>query len=291
MMKKTLLTCLLTLAVGTAAYAQNDDKMLFNHLSVGVNLGTPGIGFDVATTCTPYLQIRAGVSFCPLFKVNESLDLAGTGISEVNRAIGTVNDILAAANRPNRISPIDTQLDVEGKVGFTNGKILVDFFPFKSTGFPFFITAGAYFGTSSIVSVYNKQPGYFNFVNETNSALNLYNQTTYGQAHPIDNVDLYAELGDYKLRPDASGNVKAEIKTSAFKPYLGIGFGRPVPKKNRVGFVFELGCQFWGTPKVYCNGTEIKAENAGSDAGDALKTLSKIKVYPVLNFRLCGRIF
>lgn len=289
-MKKTLLACILTLAVGTTAYAQDDDKMIFNHLSVGVNVGTPGIGFDVATTCTPYLQFRAGVSFFPKVKVNTSLDLSGTGINDVNRGIETVNNLLQTGGYPNRISHIGTQLDVEGKVGFTNGKILVDFFPFKSTRFPFFITVGAYFGTSSIVSVYNKQPGYFNFVYETNAALGLYNQMV-SEDKQMKPVELYAELGDYKLSPDAHGDFKAEIKTSGFKPYVGIGFGRPVPKKNRVGFVFELGCQFWGKPKVYCNGIELKSDNVGSEAGDALKTISKISVYPVLNFRLCGRIF
>jgi len=291
-MKKFLLTSAVALFSFSTVFAQEDDKMLFNHLSVGVTVGTTGLGFDVATTCTPYLQLRAGVSFLPLFKANEELDLGGTGINEINNGINEINSRLASHGMEQyQINRIATKLDVEGKVGFTNGKILVDFFPFKSTGFPFFITAGAYFGTSGIVSVYNKTDGAFKFINQTNEAVNKYNQIapSAGQ-EPFKEVDIYAELGEYQLRPDNNGNMKAEIKVNGFKPYLGIGFGRPVPKKNRVGFVFELGCQFWGSPKVYCNGQELKPENLDSKSGDIMKKISKISVYPVLNFRLCGRI-
>ena len=48
---------------------------------------------------------------------------------------------------------------------------------------------------------------------------------------------------------------------------------------------------FWGTPKIYCNGDELTNEDLGSDSGDVVEVLSKLKIYPVINFRLCGRIF
>ena len=35
---------------------------------------------------------------------------------------------------------------------------------------------------------------------------------------------------------------------------------------------------------------KIDGDRAGNDAGKVLKTISKISVYPVLNFRLVGRI-
>lgn len=97
------------------------------------------------------------------------------------------------------------------------------------------------------------------------------------------------ELGDYLLEPDDDGNVQASIKTASFKPYLGIGFGRAVPKK-RVGFMFDLGVQFWGTPKVYCFDKRLTDEDTNGGDGGIIKTISKIKVYPTMNFRICGRI-
>ena len=287
-MKKILLTSVVTLLSFATISAQEGDKMLFNHYSVGVTVGTTGWGVDVATTCTPYLQIRGGITVCPRFKVNTDLDLE---IGDYNRYLDQIKQYSQAS-----AIKIPDKIDVQGKVGFTNGKILVDFFPFKSTGFPFFITAGAYFGTSSIASIYNREEGGLSFVNNANAAIDEYNRfinnneavAQKANLSPINNV--YAELGDYRLGPDQNGNIKAEIKVNGFKPYVGIGFGRTKKKKNRVGFVFELGCQFWGSPKVYCNGMELKSENAGSKAGDILKTISKISVYPVLSFRLCGRI-
>ncbi|MQN82601.1 hypothetical protein [Segatella copri] len=73
--------------------------------------------------------------------------------------------------------------------------------------------------------------------------------------------------------------------------YLGLGFGRLVPK-NRIGCRFELGCQFMGKLKVYQNGNEIDINKALEDAGedDLSKFVKDLKVYPVLKFSLTGRI-
>jgi hypothetical protein len=72
------------------------------------------------------------------------------------------------------------------------------------------------------------------------------------------------------------------------RPYFGIGFGRAVPKK-RVGFMFELGAQLHGTPEIYTNTgkLEILTEEADNKYSDII---NNVKVYPVLKFRLCGRI-
>ena len=169
---------------------------------------------------------------------------------------------------------IPSTVEVEAKIGFTNGKVLFDIFPFKKSAFH--ITAGAYFGSSSVIKAYNKEDGL------------LIDVTEYNNSHP--NQMIGYELGDYLLTPDRNGNINAEIKTSGFKPYIGFGNGRAVPKK-RLGFMFEAGVMFWNSPKIYCNGEELKSENLDSDSGDIVKLISKIKIYPVINFRLCGRIF
>ena len=43
------------------ASSQNSDLGYFKHLDVSVNLGTSGIGFDLATPLGNYVQLRAGV--------------------------------------------------------------------------------------------------------------------------------------------------------------------------------------------------------------------------------------
>jgi hypothetical protein len=60
--------------------------------------------------------------------------------------------------------------------------------------------------------------------------------------------------GDIQISPDEVGQIKAEIKPSSnIAPYLGIGFGRAIPK-NRVGVSFEIGTYYMGSPNVdfYC---------------------------------------
>jgi hypothetical protein len=297
-MKKLFLIALTAIfATGTASAQDPDDKMLFNHLSVGVTTGTPGlIGFDVATTCTPYLQIRAGMAIMPNIKYNTKIKLAAGDVNRFNNLRNQINQVLETpqVNRPDLVvtEEVKREYDVQGKLGFTNGKILFDVFPFKSTGFPFFITVGAYFGGKQIINVYNRDDGSLRIVNQANKAIDAYNQYV-----PVDKQvnNIYATQGDYKeLGPDKNGNVEFQVKVNGFKPYLGIGFGRPVPMNKRVGVQVELGCMFWSTPKVTFSGNkdiDIEKDKAGDkDVGKAIDIISKFSVWPCLNFRICGKI-
>ncbi len=256
MKTKILFVSLLMTIFSVSVNAQSEDKNIFDHLAAGITLGTPGIGFDVAAPVCNYVQLRAGFAIFPTIKIKTDLDISSYGN-------------IQGYNIPSSVA-------IEGKTGFTNGKILVDVFPFKHSSFH--VTAGAYIGSSSIVKAYNQQDGAL--IDVTN-----YNNSDYGKQNPIG-----VELGDYLLTPDQNGNFNAEIKTSVFKPYVGLGVGRAVPHK-RIGFMFELGCQFWGSPSIYCNDMKLEEDKAGEGGGGIIKTLSKITVYPVLNFRICGRIF
>lgn len=257
---KQLLAFFMSVLAFTQVNAQGTetDKNLFNHLSVGLSSGTTGIGVDAAMPVGNYVQVRAGVDFMPDIKISTDLDIDPPSVPGYD---------------------IPNTVEVEGKVGFTNGKLLFDVYPFKKSSFH--VTAGAYFGSSKVVKAYNKEDGLLvdvaNFNNDVEAGL-LPGQEKIG-----------VMLGDYLLEPDDDGNVNACIKTSGFKPYLGLGFGRAVPKK-RIGFMFDLGVQFWGSPKVYCNGHELNKDDVDGDSGDIMKTLSKVTVYPVMSFRLCGRI-
>lgn len=300
-MKKFFAIAALGLFSFSAAHAQENDKMLFNHLAVGITTGTPGlIGFDIATTCTPYLQIRAGLAIMPKFKYSTSIKLNATDVNKFNNDINNVNTALAAASLPPITERVANEYDIQGKLGFTNGKILIDFFPFKSTGFPFFITVGAYFGGTQIISVYNKVDGALQVVNQANAAIIA--TKPYAATYGIDPSlkPIFAEVGEYKLGPNAQGNATFDIKVNGFKPYLGIGFGRPFPKKHRIGFSAEIGCIFWSKPTVTYSGYDdmgntnitIDKDKAGDkDVGKAIDVISKFSVWPCINFRLTGKIF
>jgi len=308
-MKKLLIVCgFMLLGLGVAA--QSFDP----HLGFGIGVGTTGIDIDASATFNKWVGVRAGVDIMPKIKVSKGFNLktedANKQVSQLTNEITELNRRLAAAgmqtvdlsqypggNLPNR-------LDTYGKLNNTTGHFLIDVHPF---GTSFRVTVGAYFGPSEVITVTNKEEGFLAPITAYNSAIINANSAT-ADPNVKQVVNQYnlkmigAELGDYFVTPNPAdnGDVKAYAKVNSFRPYLGLGFGRSVPK-GRIGCQFDLGVQFWGKPEVYVptynktagtyQSEKIDAENAGDDAGKVLKTISKISVYPVLNFRLVGRIF
>lgn len=175
-------------------------------------------------------------------------------------------DVTLSGNKYNY--EYETSMDIEGSLGRTAGEILLNIYPFTRSSF--FITGGAAFNGDKLI----KLKGHSSELEELQSK--------------IDNAGI--EIGDYVIPVDKNGNVSGGIKVSSFRPYLGLGFGRIVPKK-RVGFLFELGFQFQKTPEVYTDYGSIS--DLLDEAGDNEFTdiMDQLTVYPVLRFRLCGRLF
>ena len=97
----------------------------------------------------------------------------------------------------------------------------------------------------------------------------------------------YVEVGEYKV-PVKDGKVDAGIAVNKVRPYIGLGYGRAVPK-GRVACRIELGVQFHGTPTPVSDyGAVTKTGTKGKD--DISEVLNKLTVYPVLKFRIAGRI-
>ncbi|TGX80807.1 hypothetical protein E5358_11715 [Palleniella muris] len=277
-MKKSILAVLLAF-VAFSAKAENGccDKNLFNHLGVGVEVGTTGIGFNLATPIGNYVQMRAGMSFLPNIKVKDiDVDLNGAQESwdEFQAQLPVGHEYKGVG--------LPEELLIDGKISMTNFKLLFDLYPSKHSSFHF--TAGFYAGKRQIIEAYT-----------TNCQKNLEAITYYNNNFaPQNNLQkIGVELGDYLLEPNGS-EARAYLKTSGFKPYLGIGSGRAVPRK-RVSFAWDLGVQFWGTPKIFIDQPEgqvqLQDEGVGGDGGKIIKTISKITVYPCLSFRINGRIF
>ncbi|MDD5862540.1 MAG: hypothetical protein PUD15_08330 [Prevotella sp.] len=267
-----------TSATAQDSPAEESDNNLFNHLAVGLNMGTPGIGIDLSAPITPYAAIRAGFNFFPKFKYHDDFYLSDTYIDEYNK----FRRLHPEENLPDPTWS-DGDVAYEASAHNTTGHVLFDFYPGKKCTFHF--TVGAYFGPSYVVKLKNTKEGLF-------KGVSVYNQ--YAENHSAEG---YQKIGvwfddTYFLEPDADGNVNGNIKVSGFRPYLGIGVGRAVPR-HRMGFQCDLGVQFWGKPKVYCQGQEISKTEGNdheTDDGGFVKTVKKITVYPTLNFRLVGRI-
>jgi hypothetical protein len=276
-MKKLLFVCAIAILGFGRANAQDlepADHGCFNHLAAGITLGTDGIGVEVAAPLTYQFSVRAGFEFMPKFKYKKTENLGKDP---------------AFVNYPN-----DQEIDLEGKVNLFQGKLLFDYYPFAKSSFH--LTAGAYFGSSDVVKVTNRN----NFVEPSQ----------WGTA------GLQLGKGDgvydkYTAVTDDHGNLDIKMRVNGFRPYLGVGFGRAIPSKHRVGVQFDLGVQFWGKPKVmghlmYFDSNEgdfvTRYEDVNTnritnmkddyqDIKDMIQDVKKIYVYPVLNIRINGRIF
>ncbi|MCM1077148.1 MAG: hypothetical protein NC411_07305 [Bacteroides sp.] len=213
---------------------------VFNHLGVGVGVGTDGISFEAATPITRFLALRAGVHIMPNIKFHADTE------ADITIPGGTTST---------------EDISIDCGLGRTQGSIILNVYPF---GGSFFVAAGGYFSGSKLIKI-----------DGHTDALQGYGGTI--------------EVGDYNVPVDKDGNVRGGLKVKGFRPYLGIGWGRAIPKRL-LSFNFELGAQFQGKPEVYTeigNLSDVIGE-ADNDFKDYIKYL---KVYPTITFRLTGKIF
>lgn len=247
-MKRNLLLLLFAPCFLCPVSAQVDLRIL-NHLAIGAEVGTMGVGVDVSMPITPFVDVQAGFSMVPKMSFKTSLGM----------------------NEP---FPGIDKVPVKYHTLMKNGKILVNVMPIPFLT-SFHVTAGAYIGPNEIMGLYNPEP--------LPAEIAAYNEM-----YPDNKLGL--ALGDYMLEPDALGNIDGKLKVFKAKPYVGIGIGRGVPK-GRIGFKFDIGCVFWGKPTVYCNNMEVLDTDEGGKGEDAMRIITKFKFYPVMNFRICGKIF
>lgn len=272
-LKLLLVSVLLSMACGTWAQPTDDssDSYLFTHLGAGLSIGTDGIGIELATPVTPYLGLRAGVSFFPKVYVNH--DGATFNIK--------VDDIEYTRNGR------DGNGRAMGKFNKVEGKLLFDVYPFGNK-LSMHVTTGFFLGANHFITG--------NFVEDPNAPVG-------GGIAKIENGEQWNVRANNHV-------IDLRVATKTVKPYLGIGFGRMVPKPTkRVGVACDIGVQFHGTPKLegYASATtvggelhkwvQLEADNFDfgedfhHDVEDALDIAYKVKVWPVLNIRITGRIF
>ena len=249
MIKKTLtrmaLSMMLFLGLGTGNAIAQESNGIFNHLTLGLGVGSYGIDFEAAAPIGNMFAVRGGIGFLPDFSVNTdvSADVVTGGVNK------------------------NYDVDIKGKLQRVQGKLLVNFYPIRNSGL--FIAAGAYFGGDKLVKIE-------------------------GHSEQLKDEMVNAEsggiiIGDKELPVDKNGSVAGGLKVSQFRPYVGIGFGKIVPNK-RVNFMVEAGVQFHGTPEIYTDNGKLDNTDVENSDDKFTKIVDKLKVYPVLNFKINTRI-
>ena len=266
-MKKLMMVAVILLTSVGSVMAQNEYKRgLFNHVGLNVGAGTEGISVGLAAPVTGFFELEAGVNVMPSFKLSGDLDV------DVNTS--------SLPQVPTVTYPTSATIHAEGSFDRTTFNVKANLYPFGG-GTKFFIAAGLSIGGEKIAEVTGSCDELRKFSQSlpTQELKNEFRQA------------VSANLAGYNLQFDENYNVQGDIRCKKVRPYLGLGFGRLVPK-NRIGCRFELGCQFMGKLKVYQNDTEIDINKALEDAGDddLSKFVKDLKIYPVVKFSFTGRI-
>jgi len=280
-MKKILFSFALAV-VTLSSQAQN----MFNHLDLGVTLGTTGIGLDAAMPVGDYVKLRTGFEVMPRFNYDmnfgvESFD--GTGTSIDQSTFNRMADVLYGLTG----FKVDQNVTMKGKPTMWNFKFMVDVYPFKNNKHWHF-TAGFHWGPSKIAEAVNAQEdspslfavGMYNHIYDVAYAdwvldipTPLIETETTGAVYmdpsmektilsmgrmgiPIgkyshDMTDaqgnVHKQGETYYMQPNENSMVSVDARTNSFKPYLGVGYeGRLIKGNDNYKIGFDAGLMFWG---------------------------------------------
>ena len=240
---------------------ENGVRRPFSNFAIGVNVGTTGLGASVTTPLCNYISLRAGFTTAPFSYKFTYDDFDFNDILPKDFDLPT-----SVVERLNAV-----ELNLKGELQMTSGHVLFDFVPFRRGNSSFFIAAGLYFGSGKLITVSGR------FDDKTMADL---------KSCGVDITKIPIEIGDVKVMTNRDGSVAADLKVKSVKPYVGLGFGRPIPRQ-RVGFRFELGALFQGNPKVVSD--NLLEENL-DELNDVNKFLKNFNVYPQLNFQVTVRL-
>ena len=257
-MKKLIISGLAMFMSLTSVMAQ-EETGIGNHLGWGVGFGTEGFNASIATDLTQYAELEFGVNYAPGFARTENGDafyLKDNGDGTFSRGKDAGNmDIKAKVNR--------ATLDFKGSV-----------YPFAANdnfASDLFVALGVSFAGKEIASLEGTLKS------------------------PKDGAgDKYVRAGKYML-PLVGNNADASARVNSVRPYVGLGYGRLVPKNN-LGFRVELGCQFNGKMKLYKDDNECKLLSDKPYKGFETDTklqdvMDFFSIYPVLKVSLRGKFF
>ena len=136
-----------------AAQEKEQSDMRFGkHLTLGGEIGTMGIGLEVATPLHPNIRLRAGIVALP-FALREhyvqGVDLVSMKGNSYDYMAAQNTEILQAlseAGLPLTSSGMPETVDMEEKLRRIEGKLLLDFYP-EANGC-FYVSLGVYVGGS-----------------------------------------------------------------------------------------------------------------------------------------------
>ena len=229
---KKILTVLLAVVTisTTTMQAQNDKKdfVAFNHLDLGVTIGSTGLGIDIASPFGNYVQVRTGFEIMPRFEMGMNFDIQSFDESG-NMTEGRF-DRMASRLEQFMGYKADSHVRMNGKPTLWNFKLLVDVFPFRNKHWH--ITGGFHWGPSKIAEAVNDLEDapslvavniYNNIYDRVSKGLPIYNDIALGsKVRFIGNklyISSYAQAMSIDMKP-FSGTVNTIIEGRAHPYYV-----------------------------------------------------------------------
>ena len=254
-MKKLIISGLAMFMSLTSVMAQ-EETGIGNHLGWGVGFGTEGFNASIATDLTQYAELEFGVNWAPGFARTENGD--AFTLDEVKKPVEI--GVKTSINR--------ATLDFKGSV-----------YPFATNenfSSDLFVSLGVSFASKEIASMEGSC-------------------TSNGIAPEDLEKPLFVRAGKFMLPVDKKSGelvVDGSCRVNSVRPYVGLGYGRLVPK-HTLGFRVEAGCQFSGSVKV-CHGDEevkLLSDYNIEAKSTAKKFMDFFSIYPVLKVSLRGKFF
>lgn len=252
-MKKNAIFLLGTfLLVSGGAKAQ--DKALFNHLGVGMSLGTDGIGFEGSLPIGHYIQARTGISFMPKFSYKDKVEYNASGTTGTQQKI-----------------------DIKATLNMTDWKMLFDFYPSRKSTFRF--TTGFYVGKKGLVTAKT----------ESNTLLSNGGYILVGgQPFGADQEGIArVELRTNSFKPYIGIGFGRAVPSKS-KVSVSFDLGVQLWGKPKV-YGWDEDMLNYGFHEVKYQ--DIDPEGDAKDARDAIKNINNCWAYPVISIRFNGRIF
>lgn len=150
-------------------YESTVEKMkknqVFSYLEIAANVGTTGIGLELATPITKWTKLRAGFDIMPKFAIPMHFGMDSYLDGEVNDNFDHIKEMMYEMSG----MEIDKQVDMRSKPTMNTFRLLLDVYPFHDRHWH--LTAGFFIGGNSIGTSINKMTEMPSLL-----ALNMYNR-------------------------------------------------------------------------------------------------------------------
>lgn len=284
-MKKVLsLVMALALCAGLA-----NAQEAFKHLGAGVEIGTAGAGIEFSLPLvSDHLFFKAGYNF-PSVSIKYGFDFP---TKDVNANIAEVNNNLKkipGCTEQLSLLTDPAKVDASAKLNMSNVKLMFEYYPGKKSSFH--ITAGLFLGNPAFANIgVTATKLWSEYQVKQQEVASLKTKYPGADIPTLPNSINYNVDGKSYGITDGSAGV--DLTIAKVKPYLGVGFGRSIPK-TRVGFQGEIGAWYHGKAGIKSVNTSVAYDkDAPEILTDQIKNIvGKAIVYPCVTLRVTVRLF